>query len=75
VDIVENAGCAGVADDCVDILGSDAVNNGLNRGTSSGGVDQIHVVTMLDRDSGSVSQPLGIVQGPTFRDCRATLLA
>ena len=75
LDIIENAGSGGIADDRFDVLGCDAVDDRLHRITGSGSIDQIHFMPILDRDSGRVSQPLGVIQGSTLGDCRTALLA
>src|ERR1700688_4650980 len=73
--IVKNAGCAGIADDCFHVLGCNAVDDGLHRATGRRRIDQIHLVSVLDRNTGSGSQPLRIVEGAALGDRWTTLLA
>jgi hypothetical protein len=41
----------------------------------SGSIDQIHVMSVLDRHSGGVSQPLGVIESSTLGNCGTALLA
>ena len=74
-DVVQNAGRGGIADHSFNVLCLDAVDDRLHRVAGSGSIDQIHVVSILDRDPGRVSQPLGVVECSTLGNGGTTLLA
>lgn len=60
-DIVQNARRGGIADDCLDVFSGDPIDNrphGITRGWR---VDQVYLVSILDCDTGGVSQPLGVI--------------
>ena len=73
-DIIQNAGRGGIADDCFDIFGVDTIDDRLHGVTRGGGIDQVHLMSILDCDPGGVSQPLGVIQRSTLSNRRTTLL-